>query len=238
MKWSELISPQAKEFNMRATERVYRERQEGKEIYPPDDLIYRAIQLTPPDAVKVCIVGQDPYHTPGAANGLAFSTNPDCPIQPSLRNIFKELHDDIGCEIPSNGDLTAWAERGVLLLNTTLTVYAHQPNSHASWGWNEYTTDILKAATKLPQPVVFMLWGASAQDKLKDLISCAMVYEGNNIVRENLIKKAYILSSHPSPFSASRTCRGTPAFLGSKPFSTANRLLIEMGGEPVDWNLV
>lgn len=125
MLWSELMSPMAKEYNVRAIERVAKERQEGKEIYPPDDLIYRAIQLTPPDAVKVCIVGQDPYHTPGAANGLAFSTNPDCSIQPSLRNIFKELHDDIGCEITSNGDLTAWAERGVLLLNTTLTVYAH-----------------------------------------------------------------------------------------------------------------
>lgn len=236
MKWSELISPQAKEFNMRAMERVYRERQEGKEIYPPDNLIYRAIELTPPDAVKVCIVGQDPYHTPGAANGLAFSTNPDCPLQPSLRNIFKELQDDINCGSPPNGDLTAWAERGVLLLNTTLTVYAHQPNSHAKWEWKDFTGEILRAASRLPQPVVFMLWGNNAQDFLLDLKSPAAFKEGS-IIREPSAKKAFILSSHPSPFSASRPCRGTQPFRGSRPFSTANELLIEMGGEPIEWKI-
>ena len=188
MKWSELISPQAKEFNMRAMERVYRERQEGKEIYPPDNLIYRAIELTPPDAVKVC------------------------------------------------GDLTAWAERGVLLLNTTLTVYAHQPNSHAKWEWKDFTGEILRAASRLPQPVVFMLWGNNAQDFLLDLKSPAAVKEGS-IIREPSAKKAFILSSHPSPFSASRPCRGTQPFKGSRPFSTANNLLIEMGGEPIEWKI-
>lgn len=236
MKWSDLLPPKALELNNKLMDRISAERQEGKEIYPPDNLIYRALQLTPPDKVKVCIVGQDPYHTPGAANGLAFSTNPDAPIQPSLRNIYKELQDDIGCEAPPNGDLTAWAERGVLLLNTTLTVYAHQANSHSKWGWKDFTIEILRAADRLPQPIVFLLWGNNAQSFLLDLISPTAMREGN-IIREPLVKKAFILSSHPSPFSASRPCNGTPPFRGSKPFSTTNKLLIEMGGKPVEWKI-
>lgn len=194
--------------------------------------------LTPPDNLKVCLVGQDPYHTPGQANGLAFSISPGHPLQPSLKNVFNELCEDIGCNYPANGDLTPWAEKGVLLLNTSLTVYEHQPNSHVNWGWKNFTKAVLQAATKLPQPIVFMLWGANAQDLLKDLISCAAVYEGEGkIVKENLIHKAYILSSHPSPFSVGKTCRGAPPFKGSKPFSTANQLLTNMGGEPIDWTL-
>ena len=125
-------------------------------------------------------------------------------------------------------------ENGVLLLNTSLTVYEHQANSCVRWGWDRFTKSVLQTATKLPQPVVFL----NAQDLLKDLISCAAVYEdGGHIVKENLIKKAYVLSSHPSPFSATRPCRGTPAFRGSKPFSTANKLLTDMGGTPIDWSL-
>lgn len=183
-------------------------------------------------------MGQDPYHTPGQANGLAFSIAPGNPLQPSLKNVFNELCEDIKCPYPKNGDLTAWAERGVLLLNTSLTVYEHQPNSHVNWGWRNFTKAVLQSATKLPQPVVFMLWGANAQDLLKDLISCAAVYEeGGQIVRENLIHKAYLLSSHPSPFSAGKLCRKAPSFKGSRPFSKANQLLTNMGGEPVDWTL-
>lgn len=124
-----------------------------------------------------------------------------------------------------------------MLLNTTLTVYEHQANSHVGWGWNKFTKSVLQAATKLPQPIVFMLWGANAQDLLNSLISCAAVQQDNKVVTENLIKKAYILSSHPSPFSVSKPCRGTPPFKGSKPFSTANSLLVNMGGEPIDWSL-
>lgn len=184
------------------------------------------------------MVGQDPYHTPGQANGLAFSISPGHPLQPSLKNVYSELCADIGCEYPKDGDLTPWAEKGVLLLNTSLTVYEHQANSHVGWGWNKFTKSVLQAATKLPQPIVFLLWGANAQDLLNDLISCAAVYEeGKHIVRENLIKKAYVLSSHPSPFSVGKPCRGTPAFKGSRPFSTVNRLLVDMGGEPIDWRL-
>lgn len=238
MKWSDCIPEETLNLGLNLADKAQREREAGKIIYPPQEQIFRALELTPPDKVKICLVGQDPYHTPGQANGLAFSVNAGHTLQPSLRNIFNELHDDIGCAIPQSGDLTKWAKEGVLLLNTSLTVYEHQANSHAGWGWNKFTKSILQAATKLPQPIVFILWGANAQDFLKDLISCAAVYQDNMIVRENLIKKAYILSSHPSPFSANKPCRKTPPFKGSKPFSAANSLLEEMGGEPVDWLLV
>lgn len=238
MKWSELLSQEILDLSVKLENHALEERQSGKNICPRQDEIFKALQLTTPDTVKVCIVGQDPYHTPGQANGLAFSIAPGNPLQPSLVNIFKELEEDLGIQRPQSGDLTKWAEQGVLLLNTTLTVYEHQSNSHAGWGWNKFTKAVLQAAHSLPQPIVFMLWGANAQDLLNDIITCAGVYHDNNkIVTENLIKKAFILSSHPSPFSVSRTCRGTPAFKGSRPFSTANQLLVGMGGSPVDWRL-
>ena len=237
-KWSEILPQEALYLATELEAHTREERDNGKKLYPPQDQIFRALQLTKPEDVRVCIVGQDPYHTPGQANGLAFSIAPGNPLQPSLVNIFKELEEDVGIKKPEDGDLTKWAENGVLLLNTSLTVYEHQANSCAKWGWDKFTKSVLQAATKLPQPVVFLLWGANAQDLLNDLISCAAVYEdGKHIVKENLIKKAYVLSSHPSPFSATRPCRGTPAFRGSKPFSTTNKLLTDMGGTPVDWNL-
>ena len=238
MKWSELLPQEALNLSEQLEQRAEQERNEGRVIYPPQNQIFRALQLTPPDKTKVCIVGQDPYHTPGQANGLAFSITPGHPLQPSLVNIFKELSADLGVPSPPNGDLSKWAENGVLLLNTSLTVYEHQANSCLGWGWNKFTKAVLQAATQLPQPIVFMLWGANAQELLNDLITCAAVYHDNNhIVTENLIKKAFVLSSHPSPLSVTRPCRGTPAFRGSKPFSTTNSLLVQMGGEPVDWRL-
>lgn len=237
-KWSEILPQDALCLATELEAHAQEERDNGKKLYPPQEQIFRALQLTRPEDVRVCLVGQDPYHTPGQANGLAFSIAPGNPLQPSLVNIFKELEEDIGIGRPESGDLTKWAENGVLLLNTSLTVYEHQANSCARWGWDRFTKSVLQAATKLPQPIVFLLWGSNAQDLLKDLISCAAIYEdGKHIVRENLIKKAYILSSHPSPFSASRPCRGTPAFRGSRPFSTTNRLLTDMGGTPIDWSL-
>lgn len=237
-KWSEILPQEALYLATELEAHAQEERDNGKKLYPPQNQIFRALQLTKPEDVRVCIVGQDPYHTPGQANGLAFSIAPGNPLQPSLVNIFKELEEDVGIKKPEDGDLTKWAENGVLLLNTSLTVYEHQANSCAKWGWDKFTKSVLQAATKLPQPVVFLLWGANAQDLLNDLISCAAVYEdGKHIVKENLIKKAYVLSSHPSPFSATRPCRGTPAFRGSKPFSTANTLLTSMGGTPIDWSL-
>lgn len=229
-KWSEILPQETLCLATELEAHAQEERNNGKVLYPPQEQIFRALQLTEPEDVRVCLVGQDPYHTPGQANGLAFSIASGNPLQPSLVNIFKELEEDVGIKRPESGDLTRWAENGVLLLNTSLTVYEHQANSCVRWGWDK---SVLQAATQLPQPVVFLLWGSNAQDLLKDLISCAAIY----IVRENLIKKAYVLSSHPSPFSATRPCRGTPAFRGSKPFSTTNQLLVDMGGTPIDWSL-
>ncbi|MCM1217326.1 MAG: uracil-DNA glycosylase [Lachnospiraceae bacterium] len=238
MKWSEILPKDSLDLCAALTERTTKERNEGRIIYPLQGQIFRALNETPPDKVKVCIVGQDPYHSPLAANGLAFSITDGCPLQPSLKNIFKELKNDLGIETPKSGDLTPWAERGVLLLNTTLTVYEHQPNSCADWGWDKFTKAVLRSAHSLPQPIIFLLWGASAQALLDDLITCAAVYHDNNhIVKENLVKKAFVLSSHPSPLSCGRPCKGTPAFKGSKPFSTTNRLLEEMGSTPIDWRL-
>lgn len=238
MKWSELLSQDILDLSVQLENRALEEREQGHNICPDQSQIFRALQLTLPEDVKVCLVGQDPYHTPGQANGLAFSIAEGNPLQPSLVNIFNELKDDLGIEKPASGDLTSWAQHGVLLLNTSLTVYEHQPNSHANWGWQKFTTAILQAAHSLPQPIVFLLWGANAQDLMKNLITRAAVYHDNgHVVTENLIKKTFVLSSHPSPFSVSRPCRGAPAFKGSKPFSTTNQLLTNMGGEPVDWRL-
>ncbi len=236
MKWSDILEEDTLYLSDGLAKRALEERAAGKAICPPQDCIFRALTLTPPDKVKVCIVGQDPYHTPGQANGLAFSVAPDAPLQPSLKNIFKELQEDIGCGTPPNGDLTAWAERGVLLLNTSLTVYEHQANSHASWGWQFFTKDVLNTVNGLSQPVVFILWGANAQDLKWNLMHKGSKQEGN-VITHNSVNKAIILSSHPSPFSANKPCRDTPPFRGSKPFSKANELLEKMGSEPIDWRL-
>lgn len=236
MKWNEIIDKDALQVAYNLANYAQQERDEGKHIYPPQDQIFRALVLTPPEKVKVCIMGQDPYHTPGQANGLAFSVNGE--IQPSLKNIYTELVNDIGCGRPTTGDLTPWAERGVLLLNATLTVYEHQANSHANWGWQTFTSAVMDAAIKLPQPIVFVLWGRDAQKLKKNLIIKAAVYsENNQIIRQRSIKKAIIQSSHPSPLSVNKSSGETPAFKGSKPFSLANSLLVEMGGEPIDWRL-
>lgn len=195
-------------------------RESGVIICPEQGQIFRALNLTPPDKVKVCIIGQDPYHTPGAANGLAFSVNPGHRIQPSLRNIFKELQSDIGCDAPESGDLTAWAERGVLLLNTSLTVTAGEPNSHKDWKWDAFTGHIFDICLfKLPQPVVFILWGKNAQELAE------------NVPWQCYPNKEVIMSPHPSPMSARR------GFFGSRPFSRTNEFLTAHGVEPVDWKL-
>ena len=195
-------------------------RQSGTPVYPPQEQIFRALQLTPPDKVKVCIIGQDPYHTPGAANGLAFSINPGRYIQPSLQNIFKELHDDIGCPIPSSGDLTPWAQQGVLLLNTSLTVTGGQPNSHKDWGWHTFTSHIFDICLdKLPQPIVFILWGTNAQ------------HFADHVPWKSYTNKMAIMSAHPSPMSANR------GFFGSRPFSKTNAFLQAHNVAPVNWAL-
>ena len=231
MKWIDIISQESLNIAKSLAAAANVEREQGKIICPPQEQIFRALELTPPDKVKVVIIGQDPYHTPGQANGLAFSITNGNPIQPSLRNIFKELVNDIGCDMPTTTDLTPWAEQGVLLLNTTLTVEAHKPNSHVGWGWNKFTGEIFAAAAKLEQPVVFLAWGNFAHE---------IVYKSfprdttnwKNIIKEQ--NKSCLFSSHPSPLSATR---GNSPFIGSHCFSTTNMWLKQMGATEIDWKL-
>lgn len=188
-------------------------------VYPPRNDLFTALKLTPPEKVRCVIVGQDPYHQPGQAHGLAFSVLPPTKIPPSLRNIGKELLSDVGGTLPKHGTLTPWAENGVLLLNNTLTVYDSTPNSHKKWGWAEVTTRLLKALSNQPQPIAFVLWGKDAQTK------GALVKP-----EESHYPRLVIQSNHPSPLSASR------GFFGSKPFSQVNQFLVEHGEAPICWD--
>ena len=185
-------------------------------IFPPAEDIFNAFHLTPLHNVKAVILGQDPYHNDGQAHGLCFSVKPPVDPPPSLVNIYQELHDDLGCYIPNNGYLTKWAEQGVLMLNTVLTVRAHQANSHRGIVWEEFTDAAIRILNEQDRPIVFILWGRPAQMKEKML---------NN--PNHLILKA----PHPSPLSAYR------GFFGSKPFSKTNQFLEEHGIEPIDWQI-
>ncbi|MCR5295758.1 MAG: uracil-DNA glycosylase [Lachnospiraceae bacterium] len=183
-------------------------------VYPPGEDIFNAFQFTPLERVKVVILGQDPYHEPGQANGLCFSVRKGIRIPPSLVNIYKELSDDLGCPKPESGDLTGWARQGVLLLNTVLTVRAHEANSHRGIGWEEFTDAAIRILADLDRPLVFILWGGSARKKK------ALIHNPAHLVIE---------SPHPSPLSASG------GFFGSRPFSRTNAFLTENGLDPVDW---
>ena len=185
-------------------------------VYPPAEDIFNAMHLTPLSKVKVLILGQDPYHGDRQAHGLSFSVMPKTDIPPSLQNIYQELHDDLGCTIPNNGYLKKWAEQGVLLLNTVLTVRAHQPNSHQGHGWEHFTDAIIQAVNAQDRPIIYMLWGKPAQSKIPMLKN-----------PKHLILKA----PHPSPLSAYR------GFFGCKHFSQANAFLAENGQEVVDWQI-
>ena len=185
-------------------------------VYPPRQELFAAFRLTPPERVRVVILGQDPYHEPGQANGLSFSVAPGVRLPPSLRNIFQELESDLGFPPPKNGTLTKWAEQGVLMLNTVLTVRAHQANSHRGIGWEEFTDAAIMALNGQDRPIVFILWGSPAQQKAKML---------NN--PKHLILKA----PHPSPLSAFR------GFFGSRPFGKTNAFLEAHGIEPIDWQI-
>ena len=185
-------------------------------VFPSADDIFNAFHLTPLKDVKVVILGQDPYHDVGQAHGLCFSVKPDVEIPPSLVNIYKELHDDLGCYIPNNGYLTKWAEQGVLLLNTVLTVRAHQANSHRGIGWEEFTDAAIKVLNEQDRPIVFILWGRPAQMKETMLTN-----------PKHMILKA----PHPSPLSSYR------GFFGSKPFSKTNAFLRENGLQEIDWQI-
>lgn len=186
-------------------------------VYPPSEDIFNALHFTPLKDVKVLILGQDPYHEPGQAHGLSFSVLPgkaDTP--PSLQNIYKELNDDLGCYIPNNGYLKKWADQGVLMLNTVLTVRAHAAGSHQGKGWEQFTDAIIRAVNKKDEPVVYMLWGRPAQMKRSML---------------NNPKHLVLTAPHPSPLSAYR------GFFGCKHFSQANEFLKANGLEPIDWQI-
>ncbi len=193
-----------------------REERRRHTVFPPDKEVFAALHLTPYERVKVLILGQDPYHGPGQAHGLCFSVRRGVPPPPSLVNIFKELHDDLGCSIPSHGNLEHWAGQGVLLLNAVLTVRARQANSHKDRGWETFTDAVIRAVDAAPERVVFVLWGAYARRK------AALI---------DARRHAIIQSAHPSPLSAAS------GFFGSRPFSKINALLREAGREQIDWQI-
>ena len=203
-------------------------REDGQVIYPPQDDILNALAWTAPADVRAVILGQDPYHEEGQAMGLSFSVHRGCKLPPSLRNIYKEMSADLGCAVPATGDLSGWARQGVLLLNTTLTVRQGAANSHAKLGWQVLTDHIVRRCLMLPQPVVFLTWGRHAV-KLVDDARAAL---GSDVAGE----KFSLASTHPSPLSANRAGGGLPAFMGSRPFSQTNKLLVEHGGHTIDWS--
>lgn len=212
--WKKLLSAEwNKDYFIRLTDFV-RNEYRTKTIFPPASKIFAAFDACPADNVKVVILGQDPYHDIGQANGLCFSVNPGIQQPPSLVNIFKEIHDDIGKEIPSSGDLSHWAKQGVLLLNATLTVEAHQASSHQGKGWEEFTDEVIMRLAQDKTGLVFLLWGSYA------------IKKGAFIDRT---KHLVLTSPHPSPLSAYR------GFFGNKHFSRANEYLINKGKEPINW---
>lgn len=186
------------------------------EVFPPAEDIFNAFHFTPLSEVKVVIIGQDPYHNIGQAHGLCFSVKPEVDIPPSLVNIYQELHEDLGCDIPNNGYLVKWAKQGVLMLNTVLTVRAHMANSHHGKGWEIFTDAAIKALNEQDHPIVFLLWGRPAQMKKK------MLNNPNHLILE---------APHPSPLSAYR------GFFGCKHFSKTNEFLQEKGLAPIDWQI-
>ncbi len=185
-------------------------------IYPKKEDVFSALNYTSYRDTKVVIIGQDPYHGENQAHGLCFSVQPTVKIPPSLRNIYKELNKDLGCTIPDNGYLVDWAKQGILMINTVLTVRAHDANSHRKKGWEIFTDEIIKAVNNKKTPVVFILWGNNAQEKIK------LITNENHYI---------IQSTHPSPLSAHR------GFLGSKPFSKTNKFLEDNNLKPIDWNI-
>lgn len=212
--WKEALMPEfSKDYFIRLTDFVRKEYHETT-VYPPGKLIFNAFNLCPFDKVKVVIIGQDPYHGPGQAHGLCFSVNDGVQPPPSLINIFKEINNDLGKPIPQSGNLTRWAKQGVLLLNATLTVRAHQAGSHQRQGWEEFTDAVIRKLAEEKSNLVFILWGAYAQKK------------GAFIDRN---KHLVLTSVHPSPLSAHN------GFFGNHHFSLANDYLVKNGKTAIDW---
>ena len=213
--WKERLSGEfEKPYFQQLTERV-RQEYMTTTCYPPGKELFNAFNLCPFDKVKVVIIGQDPYHEPGQAHGLSFSVKEGTAFPPSLQNIFKEIHDDLGTPIPENGNLSRWAQQGVLLLNATLSVRAHQANSHSTLGWQTFTDAAIRALAKEREHVVYMLWGGFARSK------ASMIDRQRNLVLESV---------HPSPLSANRG-----GWFGQHQFSKANAYLESIGEKPIEW---
>ena len=214
--WKEVLKHEfTKPYFLQIATHLKTEKATGAVVYPPGSLLFNAFNQTPFDKVKVVILGQDPYHGTGQAHGLSFSVPDGIPPPPSLVNIYKELHKDIGMPIPKTGNLTKWAEQGVLLLNAVLTVRANEPASHAKIGWMDFTDAVIRKISAEKKGVVFLLWGKFAQEKQ---------------VLADETKHHVLKASHPSPFSADK------GFFGCKHFSRTNQLLMTQGLDAVDWD--
>jgi uracil-DNA glycosylase len=214
--WREALSGERQQPYFLALQRFVAEERRQYTVFPPEPDVFNALRYTEYGQVNVVILGQDPYHDTNQAHGLAFSVRPGVAIPPSLVNIFRELRDDLGCKIPNNGYLVPWAEQGVLLLNTALTVRAHSPNSHKGKGWEKFTDAVFHAVGTKEDPVVFVLWGGNARKKVK------LIDRDRHTIIE---------SAHPSPLSAKN------GFFGSRPFSKVNKALRAAGKPEIDWQL-
>ena len=214
--WKEILEEEFKKEYFLKLKEILEEEYKNYTVYPPKKDILNAFLLTPYSEVKVVLLGQDPYHQRGQAHGLAFSVNYGIKTPPSLVNMYKELHDDLGLYIPNNGFLEKWAKQGVLLLNTTLTVRDSQANSHSGIGWQTFTDNVIKLLNEREKPIIFILWGNNAKSKEKFIDT----------------NKHYILKGvHPSPLSANK------GFFGCKHFSEANRILKNLGEKEIDWQI-
>ena len=214
--WEPIVAAETQKPYFVTLQEFVRSERQHHQVFPPEDEVFEALKLTSYSETKVVILGQDPYHGDGQAHGLAFSVREGAAQPPSLRNIMKELSDDLGFAVPQSGSLNRWARQGVLLLNTTLTVRAHEPASHHGYGWEQFTDRIISAVNEKSDRCVFLLWGAHAQKKR------SLITQDHHVVLE---------SAHPSPLSARR------GFFGSKPFSQTNTALREAQRGEIDWVL-
>lgn len=212
--WNEILAEEMEKDYYQDLQAFVQKRRDEVRVFPEEKNVFNALELTPFESVKVVILGQDPYHGFGQAHGLSFSVQKGTPLPPSLKNIYKELQEDIGGELPTEGDLSHWAKQGVLLLNTVLTVEEGNANSHKGMGWERLTNRLIESLNGLKHPVIFILWGNPAQDKEK------LITNPNHVI---------LKAPHPSPLSAYR------GFFGSKPFSKVNEILIQQGQTPIRW---
>ena len=212
--WNEILAEEMQKDYYQELQAFVQKRRAEVRVFPEEKNVFNALELTPFESVKVVILGQDPYHGFGQAHGLSFSVQKGIPLPPSLKNIYKELQEDIGGEFPTEGDLSHWAKQGVLLLNTVLTVEEGNANSHKGMGWERLTNRLIESLNELNHPVIFILWGKPAQDKEK------LITNPSHVI---------LKSPHPSPLSAYR------GFFGSKPFSRINDILIQQGQTPIRW---